>query len=59
MTEHAACTTERVVCAHCAHDRACDNALCCTLFGSLFMDTVKKKKKYKNDHRELGRHSVG
>ena len=37
--------TERALCAHCAHDRPCDNAQCCALFGSLFMDTAKKNKK--------------
>ena len=46
---------------------ACDRALCCALFGSLFMDTVyehyswalfKRKKSTTSDPRELGRLSM-
>ena len=29
--------------AQCACDRPCDSALCCALFGSLFIDTVHKQ----------------
>ena len=54
----ARCTRDKVQCARNVHAvctrQTCDSALCCVLFGLLFMDTVKKK--YKNDPRELGRH---
>ena len=30
---HLVHVTTRAVCAYCAHDKACDSALCCALFG--------------------------
>ena len=48
--------TERTVRALCTRPD-CYSALCCALFGLLYMDIVKKKKEFKNDPRGLGRHS--
>ena len=80
-TKLAVCATERAVyaSAHLARDsvrivstvctrQACDNALCCALFGGhclwilsriLFIDTVQKKEKStKYDPQDLGRHKI-
>ena len=40
--------TPHAVCWHYTHDLTCYSALCCALFGSLFIDTVLKKKKVQN-----------
>ena len=44
-----------VVCAHYAHNPSYFSALSYALFGSLFIETVKKK--YKIDPHKLGRHN--
>ena len=54
---HTTARSERALCMR----QTCNSALCCALFGPLYMDTVHEhcswallKKKYKNDPRELG-----
>ena len=44
------------MCAHYLHDLSCFSVPCCALFGSLFIDTVEKKK-YKIDPWKLGHHN--